>query len=139
MDLNLPILDLDPETELGSESSSSSTKRSLAEFGDTLYSTISTKPVGSGGEYLKFNFHRLFVLTIIWCRHDTSLNNKICFCLGFKKKKNDNSTATVAKKKETVFDFLNKIPSSSSNTVKTNVAKLIPRKEIKKITCKSAF
>jgi hypothetical protein len=53
------ILDLDPETEPGSESSTG-TKRSLAEFGDNLYSTVNTKPVGSGGEYISSFFFSNF-------------------------------------------------------------------------------
>lgn len=77
-DFNSSILDLDPETEPGSESSSS-TKRSLAEFGDTLYSTVSTKPVGSGGEYHQFlhpHFfsRRFLVLTAPSCQYFTELS-----------------------------------------------------------------
>ena len=69
---------------------------------------------------------------------------------GFKKKKIAHTTANSSGKEETekrgtVFDFLNKIPSSSSSVdlrKKTGTgtkSAVLPRKEIKKITAKSAF
>ena len=65
---------------------------------------------------------------------------------GFKKKKTAHSSGKEeTEKRGTVFDFLNKIPSSSSSVdlrKKTGTgtkSAVLPRKEIKKITAKSAF
>ena len=58
---------------------------------------------------------------------------------GFKKKKTASCGTTNAKAKETVFDFLNKIPSSSGESCVIRKKEITQRKEIKKITAKSAF
>ena len=59
---------------------------------------------------------------------------------GFKKKKVAHTNGTAKKKSETVFDFLNKIPNSNSSSIKkTEVGKILQKKEVKKVQAKSVF
>lgn len=126
---------------------------------EKLCSTVTTKPEGSGGEesietlrssfrvlsfyidcVLMFAYMCMFLIIILT---DILFFLSLFFlCIGYKQKNNGKHENKKSENK-TVFDFLNKMPSTASTTSNLNIRKASVKKTVimqkTKVTAKSAF